>query len=238
MKLKSSPCRVAELVTTNQSEPTITNWLQLIRYREKQIYGYDKVTAPCMIVSDRSLPLLIASLMVFAGESLREFMERSWRIVSGRASETDLYGLIIHSGLSHFMKDCKDNCKKYYRKEHQWFGITFFRLLAAFNRLDEVRRLFYSICIVLRAEYQSPLCRFHLERIFDENKKYFPAEHHNVEHVQDSSSAEEDTTDPDPRKYTTELTEEDALLQQASSFKELVMDLDVKAKRSLRQENV
>lgn len=46
---KSSPCPIAELISTNQSEPTISNWLQLFRYREKSMYGFRNLTTPSLL---------------------------------------------------------------------------------------------------------------------------------------------------------------------------------------------
>lgn len=154
---KSSPCPIAELISTNQSEPTISNWLQLFRYREKSIYGFRNLTTPCLISSDRSLPLLVSSLKVFSGETMKQYLERSWRIVSGVASDEDLNGMVVHSGLCHFMKDGKEYCRKYYKKENSWFGMCLFRLLAEVRVLQDFRKLMYSICIVLRAELYSPI---------------------------------------------------------------------------------
>ncbi|PIK50716.1 hypothetical protein BSL78_12402 [Apostichopus japonicus] len=74
---KSCPCPIAELISTNQSEPTISNWLQLFRYREKSIYRFRNLTTPCLISSDRSLPLLVSSLKVFSGETMKQYLERS-----------------------------------------------------------------------------------------------------------------------------------------------------------------
>ncbi|PIK41219.1 hypothetical protein BSL78_21926 [Apostichopus japonicus] len=96
---------------------------------------------------------------------MKQYLERSWRIVSGVASDEDLNGMVVHSGLCHFMKDGKEYCRKYYKKENSWFGMCLFRLLAEVRVLQDFRKLMYSICIVLRAELYSPICQLHMKEI-------------------------------------------------------------------------
>ncbi|KAJ8017929.1 Ubiquitin carboxyl-terminal hydrolase 36 [Holothuria leucospilota] len=240
---KSSPCPIAELISTNQSEPTITNWLQLLRYREKRLYGHKNITTPCLISSDRSLPLLVSSLKVFSGETMKQYLQRSWRIVSGEASNADLNGMVIHSGLSHFMKDGKEYCRKYYKKENAWFGMSLFRLLAAVRLKQEFVQLLYSICIVLRAEHYSPLCRLHMKKLLNMIRQRESSDAELEENI--DTQVEQDTKDeakgefsPPKKSSKARDTEEDALMQESSNFKSLGHSIDRDAKEALANEEM
>ncbi|PIK36871.1 putative poly [Apostichopus japonicus] len=231
---KSSPCPIAELISTNQSEPTISNWLQLFRYREKSIYGFRNLTTPCLISSDRSLPLLVSSLKVFSGETMKQYLERSWRIVSGVASDEDLNGMVVHSGLCHFMKDGKEYCRKYYKKENSWFGMCLFRLLAEVRVLQDFRKLMYSICIVLRAEVYSPICQLHMKEILSTLRSRDSSEMNEI--VVTDNEYEGEEINPLKQTQTSRCTEEDALVQESSNFKTLCHNIDNDAKEALSKE--
>ncbi|XP_071819589.1 uncharacterized protein [Apostichopus japonicus] len=228
---QSSPCPIAELVTTSQTEPTISNWLEIFKYHEKRIYGYNRTTTPCLISSDRSLPLLIASLKVFSGETFRQFLQRSWRIVNGNASSSELNGMIIHTGLSHFMKDAKQFCKKYYRKSQAWFGLSLFRLLSAVHKIEEFRRLLYSICIVLRSEHFTEICHDHVNNLLDKIHKQVPDQMKEGCHEDNEGGVNDIDTGISTKRYT--CTEQDAFLQESSPFKNLSSSVDEDAKQEI-----
>ena len=51
-----------------------------------------------------SLALIIASLREFNGESILDFNERAFRVVTGSADDTDLKKTIIHVCAAHVLK--------------------------------------------------------------------------------------------------------------------------------------
>ncbi len=62
------------------------------------------------MLSDRALVFLLAVLDVWNGETMHDFLNRSYRIVTNNASEADLMCTNVHACLAHIMLVSNCSC--------------------------------------------------------------------------------------------------------------------------------
>lgn len=67
----------------------VTYFLRTVRSFEGKLYGYQSNATPGRVVFDRSLVLLLSFLEVFNNESLSDYLQRAFRIVTGEGTSTD-----------------------------------------------------------------------------------------------------------------------------------------------------
>ena len=75
----------------------ISHFLHVFRYAEAKVYRFSSLSMPRYAVIDRSSVLPLAAF------------QRAFRIVTGKASQTDLKRLVSHACMSHVMKDSYTN---------------------------------------------------------------------------------------------------------------------------------
>ena len=98
------PLAVAEMVAAEHSALAIGHFIARFRRAESLLYNY-KPICPRYVVIDRSLVLLIAFLKEM---TVKSFISRSFRVVTGKATEDDLQLTTPHACASHVMKQlCK-----------------------------------------------------------------------------------------------------------------------------------
>lgn len=68
-----------------------------------QVFGGKEFPQPRIILSDRAQVFLMASLRFWNNESLKDFLNRAYRIVTGVSSESDNKKTIIHACLAHVL---------------------------------------------------------------------------------------------------------------------------------------
>ena len=101
------PIAVAEMVSSSHTVVAISHFLHVFRHAEAKVHGFSSLSMPRYAVIDRSSVLLLSFLHVFNGETLAAFLQRAFRIVTKKASQTDLQLLVPHACMSHVMKDAK-----------------------------------------------------------------------------------------------------------------------------------
>ena len=107
-----SPLAVAEMTGTDHSVNGITYFLRTFQRLEGRIFGYGNLVTPKRVVLDRSLVLLISFLEVYNHETLAQYLDRCFKIVSGEGEQDDLLMLFPHACKAHMMKSGKDLARK------------------------------------------------------------------------------------------------------------------------------
>ena len=77
-----------------------------LRENEKTLYG-GNVSQPCIIISYNSTVLQNANLMEFNGEKRLQYYRRTYRIITGAATDQDLKLAILISCHTHIMAQNK-----------------------------------------------------------------------------------------------------------------------------------
>ena len=71
---------------------------------EKEYRGNEgNITNPRLIITDFSWAIILACMKEFCNNDLREYLDRTFRIVIGKDTENDLGRTIIHICLAHVM---------------------------------------------------------------------------------------------------------------------------------------
>ena len=58
---------------------------------------------PQIVLSDRAQIFFICSLQIWNNESMKDFLSRAYRVVNGKADDTDLEKTNIHTCLAHVL---------------------------------------------------------------------------------------------------------------------------------------
>ena len=134
-------------MTSDQSAPSIKNFLNIFRHSEAKIFGHNSLCQPPLFMIDGSAILLISVLHVFNLESPLDYHTRSYRIISGNAVNNDLDLTNVHICSSHFMKNasiwCKKEAKGFKKVAMHWIG-----LLLKTTSMSEIDDIFKCIVII------------------------------------------------------------------------------------------
>ena len=112
------PLAVAEMVSAEHSALAISTFIARFRRAESLIYNYKQII-PRTVVIDRSLVLLIAFLKEYNNETVKDFINRAFKLVT---KQEDTKGMLCqakvnpHACTSHVMKDAKQLCSRYVTK--------------------------------------------------------------------------------------------------------------------------
>ena len=105
---------------------------------------------------DGSPNLLLAVLKSVSCESVNEYYDRCYRVVSGQGYRNDLRKGFVHQCASHFMKNASRVCNKYYSTNRKdalyWLG-----QLVICNNLKDLEILVYHIAVLTLSERNIPL---------------------------------------------------------------------------------
>ena len=82
----SPPVPVAEFISSNQDQFAIRRFFSMIHEKEYQKYGPSGLTNPRLIVLDFSMALIQAALQEFTNESLKQYLDRTFGIITGEAT--------------------------------------------------------------------------------------------------------------------------------------------------------
>lgn len=105
------PIAVAELITSDHTVLSIAFFLQCFRRAEGIIYT--STVKPCQIIIDRSIVLLLSFLQVFNMETLHDYLNRTFRVVTGAERAIDTVKVSPHACKSHVMNSAKKECRKW-----------------------------------------------------------------------------------------------------------------------------
>ena len=107
------PIAVAELITADHTVLSISFFLQSFRRAESVLFGSANLAKPGKIIIDRSMVLLLSFLQVYNMENLHDYLNRTFRVVTGAATLKDSQKVSPHACKSHVMNSAKRECKKW-----------------------------------------------------------------------------------------------------------------------------
>jgi hypothetical protein len=108
-----APIPVAELITNDHTVLSLCYFMETFRRAEGLVFGLSAITNPLQFIIDRSMVLLLSILHVYNSESLQDYLERTFRIVTGSGTVNDFRKVSPHACTSHVMHSASKNCKKW-----------------------------------------------------------------------------------------------------------------------------
>eukprot|EP00794_Sanderia_malayensis_P018338 gene18338-20181_t len=156
---KTPPLPIVEFLSSAHTTEAIGQCLLSLKEKEKEIFS-NRVTQPALVLVDNSLAMITACLIVFNNESMKTYIDRSLRIVQGKASAADLNLTILHICYSHSMKWNKTMIHKLAKRrldattaDVSNFLMHFFARLIECRRLDELTRLVKLGMVLLMSRF-------------------------------------------------------------------------------------
>ena len=92
----SPPLPVAEYITTKQDQYLIRQFLGTIHEQECIKYNNGNVRNPKLIMHDYSMAIIQACLNEFCNENMRDYSDRTYKTVSGKANGPKLEKTFLH----------------------------------------------------------------------------------------------------------------------------------------------
>ena len=137
---RTPPLPVAEFITNKHDQFAIEEFLRMLH--EKEYRKYKQTTNPRMVMTDFSWAIIQACLKVFCNETLTEYLNRAYRIVTGSADGEDFLKTRLHVCAAHMMKLNKihanaKHCKKFDAKSQVHFAMRLFGRLMNCQSLDD-----------------------------------------------------------------------------------------------------
>ena len=108
-----APIPVAELITSDHTVLSLCYFMETFRHAEGLIFGFSSITYPLQFIIDHSMVLLLSILHVYNSESLQDYLEHIFRIVTGSGTVKDFRKVSPHACTSHVMHSASKNCKKW-----------------------------------------------------------------------------------------------------------------------------
>ena len=148
---QNSPIPVVEYISSQHTAQSIGLMIRKLKERERAIFP--KGVTPALVMSDFSMAIINASLREFNNESLGDYFERGFRIVTGKATKAEAEKTIHHVCSAHMMqlikRHAKDLCEKGLPTKSQvHIAMRFFGRLLSANTLHDMKdiiRLGYTI---------------------------------------------------------------------------------------------
>ncbi|CAF4164381.1 unnamed protein product [Rotaria sp. Silwood2] len=103
---------------------------------------------PQLILSDRAQIFLLAALHVWNNESLKDFLNRAYRIVNDNTNDDDLKMTNIHACLAHVLLDTRKTINKYIVEEFRELAMWSIALLINTSTWYEFKQNWKLICLV------------------------------------------------------------------------------------------
>ena len=138
---------VAMNIMSSHDAGSIRRFLEIFIHDVVKMCGCDN--RPKLIMIDGSFAMWNAILLAFNCESRLDYYIRCWRVVTGKATKSDLQSQsssLVHNCLIHAMRAAKIFVNKYYLKRHRivamyWISLLFFpqhceRLIALWKALS------------------------------------------------------------------------------------------------------
>ena len=125
----SEPLVNIEILADSHDEQPIKNCLQQFITDEKKKCGHKSKAIPIIFTCDMSSPILKATVHSFNNESIEEYIGRSYKIVTGKASTKELpvkpSKLFVHFCSSHIPHACffKISEKILYWKQNENYNV-------------------------------------------------------------------------------------------------------------------
>ncbi|CAF4236445.1 unnamed protein product, partial [Adineta steineri] len=144
----------------------IIAWIELFKNAYSQV-KIEPFPRPRFILSDRAQVFLIGALRVWNNETLKDFLNRAYRIVTGNSTNHDNELTNIHACLAHVLKDTRKNINKYIEKKYRELAMWSIALLINTGTWVKFQNNWRLVCYVflqlhlgeenLNQEYQDAL---------------------------------------------------------------------------------
>ena len=154
---------VATNLTTRHDALSISSFLDFFLKAVTKIIG--SKSKPIMIMIDGSMAMWNAVLRSFADETRFAYYSRCWRIITGRASQSDLNKTFVLNCYSHAMRAAKCLVTKYYQKQYKKEAMYWIALLFSSTTLEELECVMKSLIVVLTCENTSQLVKDNFEKL-------------------------------------------------------------------------
>eukprot|EP00112_Aurelia_sp_Birch-Aquarium-sp1_P016905 Seg387.10 transcript_id=Seg387.10/GoldUCD/mRNA.D3Y31 product="hypothetical protein" protein_id=Seg387.10/GoldUCD/D3Y31 len=175
---KSPPLPVTKFLSSSHRKEAISRSLSLLREKEKMIFNGNS-SQPALIMVDNSYAIILACLHEFNNETLQQYIDRAYRIVTGKAQSSDMKQTLLHICYAHTMKWNKVMLEKMIKKrpgrpchEVKDFLMRFFARLVECKTLDELTNLVEHGIIVLRSKFVTATVTNAVKYITDSINEY------------------------------------------------------------------
>ncbi|CAF1463253.1 unnamed protein product, partial [Rotaria sordida] len=139
---------ISSMISSSHSLIDIIHWLELFKHHYSQIFVGKEFPKPKLILSDRAQVFLCAALKVWNNEKMQDFLDRSYRIVNGDATNEDLKLTNIHACMAHVLIDTRRTINKFIIKEYREIAIWSIALLINSCTWIEFKYNWKIICLV------------------------------------------------------------------------------------------
>ena len=137
---------VAVMISSDQTQPTADYWMSRFRNDKKKIYEASRLSQSVQINSDRAMVFVVTTMRIFNNETLVMFLKRSWKILHGIATLTELQLTVIDTCAFHFMRNAKEIVKRTMKVGSKSAGMWMLSLLM--NR-GNMRNLEIAIKLII-----------------------------------------------------------------------------------------
>ena len=125
------------------------------------------MTTPRLVITDYSWAIILACLREFCGSNLSQYLDRTYRIVTGTANADDLNKTIIHICLAHVMNMSRREVNKIFasdidRGSKTHFAMRIMACLVNARDLLEAEEIIGSCYIVMNNEFSKNNARITL----------------------------------------------------------------------------
>ena len=96
---KTPSLPIGHFITSSHSVESIKSFLMTLQEKKELVFGVQAM--PRLLLTDYSLALILASLRVFSKETLKQYINRTFRIIKGTASDTEANSMLVHICYSH-----------------------------------------------------------------------------------------------------------------------------------------
>ncbi|CAF4999893.1 unnamed protein product, partial [Rotaria sp. Silwood1] len=139
---------ISSMISSSHSLIDIIHWLELFKYHYSQVFVGKEFPKPKLILSDRAQVFLCAAIKVWNNEKMQDFLDRSYRIVNGDATNEDLQLTNIHACMAHVLIDTRRTINKFIIKEYRELAIWSIALLINSCTWIEFKHNWQLICLV------------------------------------------------------------------------------------------
>uniref|UniRef100_A0A7M5UQC9 ubiquitinyl hydrolase 1 n=1 Tax=Clytia hemisphaerica TaxID=252671 RepID=A0A7M5UQC9_9CNID len=145
---KCPPLPLLEYISSENNVFSIRQAFSRLREVENRIYGSGNAVSPKLIIIDYSAAMVQAVLQEFTGSTLEEYLERTYRIIHGKADKSDLEKTFIRICAYHFLQMCRRNLKPY-SESQQHFALRAIGRLICFEDLEEMTEFVNDLAKVI-----------------------------------------------------------------------------------------
>ena len=214
------PLPVVEYISSNHGVDSIRSPIIALRGKEKVIFGFN--INPPLIILDFSSAIIISCLIEFSKEDVREYLNRTFRIVKGDASEMDLGKSLLHICTAHIMNTTKRFVRNKYSKEKSKikFALRVTGRLIHVRDIDECGQLVKNLKTVLLSEFTSSDLNRALQFLEDSINSFDIPETDSTErNTESKSDTHDDGNEASDKSRNEELQEADVAVKPKEDHK-------------------